>query len=247
MIDVLLLRLDAPLASFGGAIVDNHGITQDHPPLSLLTGLLANALGYAHRDATRTEELQSRLRYAVRCDRFGKRIVDYQTAYLGQSFLVDTGWTTRGVREDRGGAPQAKKGTHIRYRHYLADSVYTVALTLVPPDVDPALDDIERALNEPRRPLFIGRKCCIPSGHLLIRRVKAESLFSTLESEPRMPSARVGSSDDMLQAWWPAVEGPVAESRLITVTDERDWTNQIHTGQRQVRHGLVSPPEVPDE
>ncbi len=241
MLDVLLLRLDAPFVSFGGPIVDNHGVTQDHPSHSLLVGMLANALGYEHRDAARTEELQSRLQCAMRCDRFGKRLVDYQTADLGQTFLVDAGWTTRGVREDRAGG-SAKEGTHIRYRHYLADSVYTVALTLVPADADPTLDDIEQALKEPSRPLFIGRKCCIPSGNLFIRRTRTETLFSAVENEPRLPSARVDDADSLLQAWWPAEERPVADSRLISVTDERDWANQIHTGERQVRHGLISPP-----
>ena len=246
MVDALLLRFDAPLVSFGGPIVDNHGVIQEHPPLSLLTGMLGNALGYEHCDASRLQQLQSRLRYAVRCDCAGKRIVDFQTADLGQRFLIDAGWTTGGHREDRAGGT-AKEGTHIRYRHYLADSIFTVAVTLVPPETDPTVEEVEQALSRPSRPLFIGRKCCIPSGPLLIRRTLADTLFSAIASEPRLAPTRAGLGNEPLQAWWPMEEETDAESRLVPVTDERDWANQIHTGRRLVHHGRVSPPEVPDE
>jgi len=37
--DILLLRFDAPLMSFGGPIVDNHGIIQTYPALSMLMRL----------------------------------------------------------------------------------------------------------------------------------------------------------------------------------------------------------------
>lgn len=66
-------------------------------------------------------------------------------------------WTTRGSKEDRRGG-EGSSGTHIRYRHYHADRVQIVALTLVPSDPAPTLDDLENALKHPARPLFLGRK-----------------------------------------------------------------------------------------
>ena len=45
MVDALLLRLDAPLMSFGAPMVDSNGVIQEFPALSMLTGLLGNALG----------------------------------------------------------------------------------------------------------------------------------------------------------------------------------------------------------
>ena len=42
---ILLLRLEAPLMSFGSVLVDKRGPTDRHPGTALITGLLANALG----------------------------------------------------------------------------------------------------------------------------------------------------------------------------------------------------------
>src|SRR5437762_157802 len=118
MIELLLLRFDAPLLSFGGVAVDNQGVTRRFPGRAMLTGLVANALGYTHGQSERLQSLQERLRYAARCDRPGQTFVDYQTVDLSQPFL-EQGWTTRGTAEGREGG-SARKGTHIRYRHYIA-------------------------------------------------------------------------------------------------------------------------------
>ena len=63
----------------------------------MLTGLLANALGWDHRDADSLERLQDRLRFASRLDRAGHPLVDYQTVDLGQDWMrpENAGWTTR--------------------------------------------------------------------------------------------------------------------------------------------------------
>lgn len=235
MIDIILLRFDAPLIAFGGVAIDAIGVTRRFPGRATLAGLLANALGYTHRDAELLEELQRRVRYAVRCDRPGSEIVDYHTVDLGQDFLRQ-GWTTRGFVEGREGGP-AKEGTHIRYRHYLADAVYTIALTLASIDRSPNLNEVEGALREPARPLFIGRKCCLPSVPLLLRRTSADTLLRALEAEP---CARRAQPTVALSAWWPAdedIDRPGA--RLIPITDDRDWTNQVHVGRRWMHEGTI--------
>jgi CRISPR system Cascade subunit CasD len=240
--DLLLLRLDAPLMSFGGPVVDNHGVIQDLPCLSTLVGLLANALGWEHGDAERLQRLQARLRFGVRRDRQGSRLADFQTVDLGQPFLA-AGWTTRGAPEGRDGG-DAKVGTHIRYRDYLADAVYTVALALEPADETPSLTDLEAALAEPERPLFIGRKCCLPAAPLLLGRIEAESVRAALGRAE--PLAKARRDEGPVAAWWPEEEAGGAASRVVAVTDERDWRNQIHVGRRLVRHGLVEIEEVGD-
>ncbi len=235
--DALLLRFDAPLMSFGGPIVDNRGVIQDHPTLSMVVGLLGNALGYDHRDSDALQSLQRRLRMAARCDRPGERLTDFQTVDLGQDFLVDTGWTTRGAVERRAGG-SAREATHIRTRQYLADAVYTVAVTLDPPDSAPTLDALAVALDAPERPLFLGRKPCIPATRLLLGRVSAPSLRGALRR--RYAPVDPARDADPISAigWWPAEEGNEGGA-LVAVTDERDWTNQIHGGRRLVRHGPI--------
>ena len=51
----LILHLQAPLMSFGGPQVDQIGPTGQFPTTSQITGLFANALGYAHRDVDRLQ------------------------------------------------------------------------------------------------------------------------------------------------------------------------------------------------
>jgi len=240
--DVLILRFDAPLMSFGAPIVDNRGAIQDHPPLSLLTGLLGNALGYDHREPERLQALQRRIRYAVRRDRSGERLTDYQTVDLGQDFLIDKGWTTRGAIERRAGG-EARTGTHIRIRDYVADAVFTIALVLEPPHGSPSLDEVAAALESPERPLFLGRKPCLPAAPLLLERLEATSLYEALEKAQRLDPKRVDGDPAVRPAWWPESEGP-KDGSLLPVTDERDWRNQIHGGQRFVRRGLVRLREV---
>ena len=42
----MILALEAPLMAFGGETVDNYGVVRSFPAASMLTGLLANALGW---------------------------------------------------------------------------------------------------------------------------------------------------------------------------------------------------------
>lgn len=243
----LLLRFDAPLVSFGAVAVDNRRPVQEYPPLSLITGLLGNALGYDHRDAQKLQTLQSRIRYAVRCDRTGEKVSDFQTVNLGQYHLVGTGWTTRGEPELRGGA--SSENTHIRYREYLADSVYTIAVALMPPDQPPDLTAVMSALKEPERPLFLGRKAALPAAPLVIGIREVDSLRAALESEPRIQRERwkdPRSVPGPLSAWLPQGEPAAGPCREMAVTDERDWENQIVVGRRIVLHTTVNPPEAND-
>ncbi len=64
------LVLEAPLMSFGGVAVDNFGVIDDFPALSMLTGLLGNAPAYrrnAARVTARLDALTQRMksRFAV--------------------------------------------------------------------------------------------------------------------------------------------------------------------------------------
>jgi CRISPR system Cascade subunit CasD len=232
--DCLLLRFDAPLMSFGGVVVDQINPTESFPGSSMLTGLLANALGWEHKDVERLHALQDRLRFAARWDAEPERLTDYQTVDLGQDFLVDTGWTTRGRREDRGKG-EATSATHQRWRTYWANGVMTVAVGLGEAG-DPSLEALEAALRRPARPLFLGRKPCLPSGPLLLGRRECSSLRDALAKEPpagvapRPVPARC-------RAIWPLdeAEGSARTERY----DLRDWPNNIHRGGEVYAEGFL--------
>lgn len=210
------------MMSFGAPIVSEEGRIQPYPALSMMTGLLANALGYDRSEAKRHERLQQALSYAVREDVPGEKIVDYQTADLGQPHLQakskrdSVAWTTWGHLDQRGSGNTDT--TNIRHREYWADAQYTIALHVE----DMSAEVIEEALVRPERPLFIGRQTCLPSERLFLATVEAESLTEALQNSETIP-------DDVMprRLWRESDDG-------TPVTDARDWTNQIHVGERCV-------------
>lgn len=241
MSEFLVLRLDAPMMSFGGEAIDAHRVTAEFPGRSLVCGLIANALGHDHSEFERTARLQERIVMGSRRDRAGRRISDFQTVSLGQAHLAIPGWTTTGRTSEREGG-SASTGTHIRHRHFVADAVFTVVVRLESADEAPTLDDVEAALRSPARTLFIGRKAALPSTSIFAGRVTAPDVRSALAAIPRL----AGRTDaGPLSAWWPADDlRDEPSSRVVPVFDDRDWANQIHTGRRFVRHGIIDVPEV---
>jgi CRISPR system Cascade subunit CasD len=177
--------------------------------------------------------LQERIRYAVRRDRTGKRIQDYQTVDFSKPYMDDArAWTTDGTLEQRKGG-SASSGTHIRQRDYLADACYTIALTLEGPDEAPTLDDLAEALQRPARPLFIGRKPCLPATPLFVGRTTSDDLASAL-SDPTFLAAKCSPGEYTI---WHEADREDMKSRPYT--DRRDWQNQVHTGQRWVKEDTV--------
>jgi CRISPR system Cascade subunit CasD len=172
--------------SFGREAIDQNGPTRDHPDASLLTGLFANALGWRREEAARHQRLQDRLRFAVRLDREGSELRDFQTAKLAKN---DQGWTTRGVPEGRAGGAGTYESPHIRFRFYRADAALTIAVAFSPENETPTAGDIVAALAEPARPLFIGRKPCVPAGPLGLGVVEADSLVAALDDVPPLVPA----------------------------------------------------------
>ncbi len=234
----LLIRLEAPLMSFGGPQIDQKGVTRDMPGLSQLTGLFANALGWTHADSARLQRLQTRLNIASALIREGSALQDYQTVDLGAPWMMNTGWTSDGAREDRGKG-EATTGTHIRLRQYCADAEVLAAVALDPADEDPALDALAAALDYPARPLFIGRKPCIPSVRLNGGFAEAPTMCEVV----RAAACKVTQADAILLEWpasedWPGLDAIGREPEHVV--DRRDWRNQFHGGERTVHRARIS-------
>jgi CRISPR system Cascade subunit CasD len=227
MADHLLLRLRAPLIAFGGESIDNLGVIRDFPALSMITGLFANALGWQRSDHARHDRLQARLRIGTRLDNAGHRLTDFQTAQLAKN---DVGWTTSGRPEGRGG--NSYESPHLRYRDYHADLDARVALRLEPADEAPTLAMLAAALDRPARPLFIGRKPCVPSARLFDGTIEAENVLQALLS--------VETPAHASRLQWPEGEGRLPGDRLVDTCDERNWTSGVHGGWRPVREGSVA-------
>lgn len=157
----LLLRLAAPLQSWGTSSRFSRRNTDLVPSKSGIIGLLANARGIRRIDPI--EELLD-LRIGVRVEQPGQLERDFQTA------------------RTRDGA----ESMPLSYRFYLADAVFAVAV-----EGDPELlTGLSQALRRPAYPLFLGRRSCPPAGRLEygIHATDAENLLRTT---PWMASPRI--------------------------------------------------------
>lgn len=226
----LLIRLSSPLIAFGSETIDNFGVIRDFPALSMVTGLIANALGWDRGEDMLHNQLQVRLRMGARLEAQGARLTDFQTAQLGAN---DKAWTTCGTAEERRGGAASYDSPHLRYRDYHADLTALLALRLEPAVESPTLDDVAQALDRPKRPLFIGRKPCLPVGRLVAGWVEADSVLQALQLAPLVNGA------SGLRAQWPDGEGQLPGDHLVDVCDERNWTSGLHGGWRPVREGLI--------
>lgn len=234
----LLLRLEGPLMAFGGETIDNLGVVRDFPAQSMLTGLIANALGWRREDAATHDRLQTRLMFGARLDRPGTRVTEYQTARLLQN---DCGWTTHGKPEGRETSPSYKVDrwgekslTLQRYRDHHADAAVLVALRLDPAEESPTLDAIADALQRPARPLFLGRKPCLPAAPLFAGWCEAPGLLAALQAAAPL------ASNARPRVLWPAGEGTLRGSRQLDVCDERNWASGVHGGWRPVCEGVLT-------
>lgn len=231
----LHLRLTAPLMAFGGVTIDQVGPTRDFPSASALTGLFANALGWRREDGHAHQTLQDRLEFGALIAREGRLLTDNQNARV---YEEEPGWTTFGSPETRNkgssysnSALTSQTGnqrgrswlTHRRVRDYLADHDCRVVLRLLPGD-GPDLDALAAALDRPARPLFIGRKPCLPSAPLFAGWVEGADARAALAALA-LPG----------RAIWPMVDGESGHD----LPDLRNWVSGLHGGSRLVCEGVL--------
>lgn len=217
--------------AFGGETIDNLGVIRDFPAQSMLTGLIANALGWRREESVLHDRLQARMVFGARLDREGARFTDFQTAELGKD---DRGWTTSGQPEGRAGGEGTYKGQHLRYRDYHADAAVLVALRLDPSDETPTLDDVAEALRRPFRPLFLGRKPCLPTAPLFAGWIETPDVLTALHGAAPI------TGEVCSRVLWPVGEGELPGSHRIDLCDERNWTSGVHGGWRPVCIGRLS-------
>ena len=228
------VRFRAPLMAFGGVAIDEHGGTRDFPGQSMLVGLFANALGWTRAMHQEHQGLQDRLVFGAVHEHPLSRVTDYQTAKL---YMQERSWSARGSPIGRKRSSSYKSRdetgkwlTAQRWRDYGMDLSVSVVVRLDPMAGDPTLEALAAALDRPARPLFIGRKSCLPSDALLRGWVDAPDARAALWNV--MPSGAAG-----LPAVWPAIEG---ETPTVDLTDERNWTSGLHGGTRRVCVGRLS-------
>lgn len=146
---LLILRLEGALQSWGENSKWDARDTAALPTKSGIAGLLACALGWARGDA-RIAALFDQIQVAVRADRPGVRMTDYQTV---------TGHPLRNAE----GKPRSTGNTIVTNRQYLQDASFLVVLQAE----EQTARMLEQALRCPVWCVYLGRKSCVPSRPVL--------------------------------------------------------------------------------
>jgi CRISPR system Cascade subunit CasD len=243
---VLLLRLAAPLQSWGDRSTFNRRETRPEPTKSGVVGLLAAATGRSRHAAV--DDLAA-LALGIRIDQPGSILRDYHTVsdYHGQP-LLSAAVTAKGLQKPTSPA----KHTHITQRFYLQDAVFLAAVE-GPREL---ITTLEHAVRHPAFPLALGRRSCAPAQPLALGQ-RTGSLEDVLRAEPWQAAPAVRTR-------WGRQNGNAAHIDLPATLDDpagddtRDDvplsfapTNRTYT-TRRIRHtylntptGLTPDPEQP--
>lgn len=163
----IALRLEGPLQSWGTQSKHGVRLAGTEPSKSGVIGLVGAALGMARDDGELLAELAG-LELAVRVDRPGSILRDYHTAG-GGTFRGDPSYTVAG-----------NKNPVTSQRYYLQDASFVALLS----GADDLVERISSAVQDPRWPLFLGRRSCVTSERVFYG-VHDAAPFELLESVPR--------------------------------------------------------------
>ncbi len=149
----LLLRLSAPLQSWGSESLYDSRETDSMPTKSGVIGMLAAALGIKRDESP--GELRN-LGFGVRIDLQGIKLNDFQITEMGE-----------------------KLNANLSNRAYLSDAIFLVGLECA--DVE-FLKKIEDALKHPIYSVFLGRRSCPPTQPLVLG-IRNTGLYQSLLDE----------------------------------------------------------------
>ncbi len=162
----LLLRLAAPLQSWGCGSKFNIRNTEREPTKSGVIGMIAAAMGIQRNDDPKKLEPLSKLRYGVRVEKEGKLLKDFHMVHEYKNGEISN--------------------SHITERYYLSDAVFLAALEA---DSSAYLEEIVHALNNPVYPLFLGRRSCPVTLPVVIDICEDELLDALKKAAPLVKDA----------------------------------------------------------
>lgn len=205
---LLLMRLEAPLQSWGTRARWDVRDTALEPTKSGVIGLIGCALGL-RRGSPELEKLDEKLLFAVRVDHQGTLATDYQTA-TGYHRTAEGGYKhAGGVAKSLAKAKEHPENTIVSLRDYLHDARFLVVLSsadelllkrLAGDVIDPGWSG---SLRRPRWPLYLGRKSCVPTRPVLSGLTDAYSgLEDALRKERwRRPKGSSRETPGVLDGW----------------------------------------------
>jgi CRISPR system Cascade subunit CasD len=215
----LTVHLAAPLMALQGPRIDGEPQSLPIPTPSMLTGLFGSALGYLRSDYASLQALQDSMRVAVVVHRAGIEISDYQIADLGKASMRGPMWSSSTTIAKREGSQI--EGLRPQHRPYRADADMTAIVELTTNSPVKA-DEILSALDQPARPLFIGRSSCPPATRIAGRRVDAAPLEGAVSEVVRERPGEIYLPADAATPSWGDLP--------LSIPGRRNWATYRHAG-----------------
>jgi len=221
---VLVARLAGPLQSWGAEPKLKTATTHPTPTWSGVRGLLRSALGHSRDADPKDVAWLDDLTVAIRVDRPGTFLVDYQTINpLPESYEQFDGisGSKRGIvplgttlqersREARRWLIGAKPRPAVTTRHYLQDAAFLLLIE----GPDQQLDMLCDALTQPRWALQLGRKSCTPATPILLGQCSG-NIVSVARDAPTMTRKPVDNLDLVWLHGTPDPTLPVSSTRTV--------------------------------
>ena len=156
----LLLRLAAPMQSWGSGSKFDRRLTENEPTKSGIIGLLSCAMGIRREDSL---AIFDDVRFGVRRDQEGELGIDFQMVHEQKSTKNPGSWVT--------------------YRYYLFDAAFLAGIE----GERGLLEKMEQAVLSPAFPIYLGRRSCPPVGPVSLG-IRELSLEASLREEPWIAS-----------------------------------------------------------
>ncbi|MFE1341553.1 type I-E CRISPR-associated protein Cas5/CasD [Streptomyces sp. NPDC058733] len=230
---VLLLRLAAPLQSWGGPSRYNRRETRPQPTKSGILGLLCAAEG-RDREASLTDLVG--LQLGVRVDQPGTLLRDYHTYsdYRGLPLL-----SAKANAKGQQTRTTPPKYTGVTQRFYLQDAVFVAALR----GPRALIQGLDRAVRHPVFPLSLGRRSCPPTGPVSLGLRDDTHLEEALKEVPWQAGThrrrQAQGSTVSLEA---TIEDPNGDQLAVDVPDTYDLKTGTRFARRAVRHLWITVP-----
>lgn len=179
--DYLVMRLYAPISSWGTLAVGEDRPTVNYPTRSAVLGLLGAALGIKRSETQKLKDLASSIGIASKTYSEGTILRDYHT--------IQTPTAGKGVKffTRKQELQSAKVETILSSRDYREDGLWVVAIWLKS-DADNSdfeykvdLAQLQQALKRPKFTLYLGRKSCPLSLPLSPQVINASHIKAALD------------------------------------------------------------------
>ena len=172
--EYLVIRLAAPMSSWGEPAVGEFRPSAAWPGDSSLIGLLGAAFGIDRLDIDVQHALRDSLRFAVGVLSAGDLLRDYHTAQVpGRSALKGRPHRTR---RDELLVTKSDLNTVLSTREYRQNGDWLVAIAATAASRW-RLAEVASALQRPKFVLYLGRKSCPPAAPLAPRVIDAENVL----------------------------------------------------------------------